>query len=636
LIGSTKCLLASYRFNPMPPKKYLQEAVLKVGEVNGVDGRTIYVLVDKNKNLSDLFLDGDILKNISVNSYIEIRKGFLSIIGRVEGEQIEEDRRATFADRRDAIDTNKRILTISLSGYIDEAGIFTGGTKELPLIGNPAYILTREKIHRIHNLVRPGCPSICIATSDGDDFEIEFPVDGLFNSHIAIFGNTGSGKTNTLAYLYQELVRTLRERNEKMFSKNARFVLFDFNGEYVGDSCITKSKTIYNLSTESDDGEKLPMEESSLLDIEVLSILADATDKTQKPFLKRTLRFFHHIYSAAGNDPEGYLKNIIRKRVKDVLQMSDKLRASLLLDYFEEILPPTVDDDGNIVELDADIEWHNQAFEFKLKVDGAFLRSNPDRIKDTILYKRVEQLEFPQSLIGRLIVFLYVQLINDVLANRAQNEHIAPVINRLKGKRHDIDRIFDLSGELDFWQANFVVVNLHDVSIDMKKTLPLIVSRKLYADHKKAGPDKSLSIIIDEAHNILSTESARETENWKEYRLETFEEIIKEGRKFGVFVTISSQRPNDISPTITSQAHNYFIHRLVNQLDLETIGSAVSYIDKVTKGSIPTLPTGTCVFSGMASQMPLKINVKPLEELARPKSATRAFSEIVPLGQADK
>jgi DNA helicase HerA-like ATPase len=47
-----------------------------------------------------------------------------------------------------------------------------------------------------------------------------------------------------------------------------------------------------------------------------------------------------------------------------------------------------------------------------------------------------------------------------------------------------------------------------------------------------------------------------------------------------VFVTISSQRPNDISPTITSQAHNYFIHRLLNERDLKAIAGAVSYIDR--------------------------------------------------------
>ena len=136
--------------------------------------------------------------------------------------------------------------------------------------------------------------------------------------------------------------------------------------------------------------------------------------------------------------------------------------------------------------------------------------------------------------------------------------------------------------------------------------------------------------MIDEAHNILSQESFRESESWKDYRLETFEEIIKEGRKFGVFVTISSQRPNDISPTITSQAHNYFIHRLINKKDLQSIASAVSYIDKLTEESIPTLPTGTCIFSGVAGQMPLKLAIRPLEEPLQPRSATVRFADILP------
>jgi DNA helicase HerA-like ATPase len=613
----------------MSVAKLTRDAVLRVGEVCGVDGRRIYVLVDKNKNLSDMFLDGDILRNISVNSFVEIRKGFLSIIGRVEGEKIEEDYQPPAGDHRDFIDRNKRILTVSLAGYIDQSGCFTGGAKELPLIGNEAYIVTREKLHVLHNLVRDDCPSISIATSYGEDFDIKLPVDGLFNSHIAIFGNTGSGKSNTLAYLYQELVRTLSERNAVAFAENVHFVLFDFNGEYTAHACIAETKTVYSLSTRSDHADKLPMSESGLLDIEVLSILAAATDKTQKPFLRRTLSFFERVHEAEDGDPEGYLKNIMRIRVKDVLRMSDKVRAFLLLDYFREILP-SVDDDGEPLDIGADLEWQNTSAEFKFKGTTVFLAQNPERINEAKLYQHVDNFVLGNSLLSKLIVFLYLQLIFDVISNRAQNEHIVHVINRLKSKQRDIDRLFDLSGNTEFWATNFVVVNLKDVNIDMKKTIPLLLSKKLYAEHKTAGLSKTLNIIIDEAHNILSKESFREVESWKDYRLETFEEIIKEGRKFGVFVTIASQRPSDISPTITSQAHNYFIHRLINQRDLDTIASAVSYIDRGTEESIPTLPTGTCIFSGVASQMPLKINVKPLDENSRPQSGTRQFSVVVP------
>jgi hypothetical protein len=605
-----------------------RDAILRVGEVCGVDGRRIYVLVDKNKNLSDMFLDGTILRNISVNSYIEIRKGFLSIVGRVEGEKIEEEFHRANGNDQDFINRNKRILTVSLSGYIDETGSFTGGTKELPLIGNEAYIVTQEKIHIIHNLVRDDSPSINIATSYGEGFDVQLPIDGLFNSHIAIFGNTGSGKSNTLAYLYQELFKTLSERNVDAFTANARFVLFDFNGEYTSTSCICTDKTVYALSTRTDHGDKLPLSEDGLLDIEILSVLAQATEKTQKPFLGRTLRFLNHVRQS--DDPETYLKHILRNRVRDALRMSDKVRAFLLLDYFREILPQA-DEHGDPINISADLDWHNTGSEFKLRGElGVFLAQQPHRVDDTILYQHVDNFEIANTPLSNLINFLYLQLICDVLSNRAQNEHVVHVINRLKSKQGDIDKLFDLEANAEFWITNFVVVNLDDVNLDMKKTIPLLLAKKLYAEHKKAGPDKSLSIIVDEAHNILSTQSFRETDSWKDYRLETFEEIIKEGRKFGVFVTISSQRPNDISSTLTSQAHNYFIHRLINQRDLDTIASAVSYIDRLTEESIPTLPTGTCVFSGVASQMPLKINVKPLDEDRRPRSSTRRFSVIVP------
>lgn len=612
----------------MSADRLIQDAVLRVGEVCAVEGRKVYILVDKNKNLTDLFLDGDILKNISVNSFVEIRKGFLSLIGRVEGEKIEEDRVPTGGGKFELVNRTRRILTVALAGYIDEKGRFTGGTKELPLIGNEAYIVTREKIARVHNLSFDSSPTVSIATIYGDDIPVEFPIDGLFNSHIAIFGNTGSGKSNTLASLYQELIAALVSRNEQAFRENTRFVIFDFNGEYTRADCVWPGKKVYSLSTR-DAGDKLPLDEEALLDLDVLPILADATEKTQKPFLRRAIGLFNHVFENDNDDQAAdHIRNILRQCVTNVLQMGDKVRALLLLDYFEEILPPT-NDDGEDVNINADIEWNNTHSEFMLK-PNTYLASSPNRIPDTILYKHVECYRLEESLLSRVITFLYIQLIYDVLANRSQNDHIAPVINRLKAKKNDIDKLFDLDGNADFWESNVVVVSLARVNIGMKKTLPLLLAKRLYDDHKLLGPGKSLTIIVDEAHNILSDESFREAESWKDYRLETFEEIIKEGRKFGVFVTIASQRPNDISPTITSQAHNYFIHRLINDGDLKTIASAVSYIDRVMQDSIPTLPTGTCIFSGVATQMPIKINVRELDAHRQPKSETRKFSIMVP------
>lgn len=607
----------------MSDDRLQKEAVLRIGEVSAVTGRRISITVDKEKNLSELFYDGDLLRNISVGSYVDIRKGYLSLIGKVDGENAQPDDNGTGGETR----SSKRVLSVSLVGFLDRRGEFSGGTKELPLVGNEAYLLTSEKVHQVHNLVTQSGIALHIANSDYEGYEIALPVDGLMNSHIAIFGNTGSGKSNTLAILFQNFISEMRSRNKDDFSAHCRILVFDFNGEYAGEACLTQEKVTYNLSTRVETEDKIPLSDDGLLDIEMLAIIADATEKTQKPFLRRALALRKRVLS--GNDAQEHTRNIVRSQIRQILQMSDKVRADLLFDYLRQILPDQ-DADGTPIELAIDLDWHNQSAEFTR--NGVFLKSHPDQIPNTFVYQHVDAFALSADIISDFVTFAYIQLIYDVLTNRAQNEHIAPAINKLKSKQADIRKVFDSNAESQLFSSNVAVVNLHDVNLEMKKTIPLLISRMVYQEHKKDYVGKSLNIVIDEAHNILSRESAREAESWKDYRLETFEEIIKEGRKFGVFVTIASQRPNDISQTITSQAHNYFIHRLINQKDLQSIASAVSYIDKLTEESIPTLPTGTCIFSGIAGQMPLKLTIKELEANLQPRSTTIRFGEIVPSG----
>lgn len=496
--------------------------------------------------------------------------------------------------------------------------------KELPLVGNEAFLLTKEKVHQVHRLVSPSGLGLDVAVSEYEGYDIALPVDGLMNSHIAIFGNTGSGKSNTLAIVYQDFIQKMRERNTTAFEQNCRVILFDFNNEYTGPTCLTAHKRVIQLSTRNDTGDNIPLGTGGLSDIEIVSILADATEKTQKPFLKKALVLQHR--ATAADDATAYTKGILRKQVAQLLQMSDKVRFDLLLDYFREILP---DEDfaGDPVELAADLDWHNNSAECRWH--GHWLAQSPEHIPDTTIYQHIDNFELKNDAVSDLISFSYIQLVNDVLSNRAQNEHIAPAINKLRSKQADIRKVFDSGAAGDLFSSNVVVIALGDVNLEMRKTIPLLLAKTVYENHKRVGGARTLNIIIDEAHNILSRESFRESESWKDYRLETFEEIIKEGRKFGVFVTIASQRPNDISHTITSQAHNYFIHRLINEKDLQSIASAVSYIDKITEESIPTLPTGTCIFSGIAGQMPLKLAIRPLEEALRPRSATVQFREIV-------
>jgi hypothetical protein len=613
---------------------FKKEAILRIGEVYEVDGRKIFIEVAKKKNASDIFFDGAILKNVAVNSFIEIRKGFLSIVGKVDGEKIEEiEAVTTTASSYDKLDKNRRVLIVSLFGYIDRDGHFIGGTEELPLVGNEAFILTKEKLNLVHSMSKDDNFSISICSNDAEEIDVKLPIDGLFNSHIAIFGNTGTGKSNTLASLYGSLIKVLSDTNLTNYKNNCRFLLLDFNGEYTKTECISKNKKICNLSTRDrleniTEENKILLHTSDFLDIEILSILASATDKTQKPFLARAISLYEKLKQK--DNPAAYIQRVLRNILTEVLTRKDDSNP-VIIDFIISMLPPKIDIEGFPESLTKDLFLSYGKYIFTRDIGTNNPTITTETAKNAILYTHIDTFTFEKTSLRftDLLHMLKLQLIQDIQHDRAQKDHIAPVVNRLEKHQKDIEKVIGFSDN-KFWQDNnFVVVNLEDVNLDMKKTLPLLLAKKVYSEHKDENNNKSLTIIIDEAHNILSKQSTRETESWKDYRLETFEEIIKEGRKFGVFLTISSQRPNDISDTIISQAHNYFVHRLLNQRDLQMMENAVSYIDKITKDSIPNLPTGVCVFSGTAAQMPLKIRIKELPDIEKPESHTLKYRDIV-------
>ena len=600
-----------------------KDSIFKVGKVTSVEGRTIKIEVDKAKNSSHLLYNGETIRNISVNSYIKITKGFVKIIGKVDGEFIIEDK--VYLDKNYTSERKKikRVLIVRLMGFFSNKG-FERGIKELPLINNECFLLDRQEFQEVHKFVKNDDLPLVVGTLTHESGQtVEIGISELFASHIGIFGNTGSGKSYTLAKIYNELFT--RFQNEPKFNKNAKFLLFDFNGEYNGDNSIIPNKKVYNLSTRSHTHkDRLVFNETDLLDKELFSILANATEKTQKPFISRTIDFYKK--SLSKDDPLDYFKNVFRKRIIEVYKMADKEKAFLLLDYLKNILPKLYDEDELETDLTSDVEFHSGAKTFK--TDSGYFNSDSELIKETLLYKRVNEYKFPENFISKIIHFLYFQLAYDVISNRAQNEHIAPVINKLSSFHKEIEKVIEITetGNSDFWDNNFFcVVNLNETNTQLKKTIPLLVSFKLYAEHKKGNTknkEKSLNIIIDEAHNILSFASERESETWKDYRLETFEEIIKEGRKFGVFLTIASQRPSDISSTIISQLHNFFLHRLINNNDIIAVEKTISYLDKVSFESLPILPTGTCVIAGQCIQVPVMVDISEIDKEFEPDNKT--------------
>lgn len=595
-------------------------SIFRIGTVYSVDGRVVKVFVDRDKNSSHLVYQGNLIKNVAVGSYVKILKGFESIIGKVESEYVECNK--VYNEQYNSQEeTINRFLIVKLIGHI-EADSYRKGLTELPLIANECHLLTNNEFEMIHSFGSKDDIYIEIGSIASDPLvPISIGVNKLFASHIGIFGNTGSGKSYTLAKIYRQLFEKFK--NNENFKNNAKFLFYDFNGEYSKEDAIIEGKKIYDLSTNTEAGlDKIPLSDDDMLDENLLCIFANATEKTQRPFIVRCIKLYYSI----GGELDKF-KNYLREQIFSILQMSDKVKGDLLIDYVEEILPPNKKN-GIDIGLRDDFSYHSNAqCYFKKDRSNGFInfQERPQCIRDLKIYQQVENFSFSNNFIQKFICIMYMRLIYDMLGNRAMNEHIAPAINKLKSNEKNIEKVFDFSNQIDsFWdESNIVVINLCNVNTDMKKLIPLLLTNKLYNEYKKKRDNKSyLNIIVDEAHNILSYQSTRESESWKDYRLEVFEEIIKEGRKFGVFMTIASQRPSDISSTIISQLHNYFIHRLMNERDIQQVNNTISYLDKVSVESLPILSTGVCVLAGQLAEMPIIVQIDRIEDKNKPYNET--------------
>jgi len=599
-----------------------------------------------------LLYKGELLKNISVGGYIKITKGFTKIVGKVDGEFTHED--PIFSKKEYGSDKEKisRVLAVSLLGFFN-GNDFERGIKELPLVGNECFLLQNEEFNNVHDFIRDDDDPVPLGRLSLEKGQsISVGVNSLFASHIGIFGNTGSGKSYTLAKIYRELFELYK--TQRKFQENAQFFLIDFNGEYAGEEAdnniITESqyKKVYRLSTRgtATDENKFPITKEVLNEPTFWVLFLEATEKTQSPFLVRALdsSFSKQIFSDLndGETLESRLRTKIMSMVRDIVAKEDKnLGTKILAEFFSDLRWCIT----NYGEIDTITTFINGKFGFNgttgsYYVDGVaevtgnarYTEENIETHLFTPLETMVNGLNFGTGDVSEIRLKIILKYYDEIVKGHSNREYISPLIKRLESRIKDLQKVIKIEvpveGAEPTQPPNFTIVSFKDVNIHIRKILPLLLCKNLYDEKKKSNnPTTYLNLIIDEAHNILSDVSDRESEQWKDYRLETFEEIIKEGRKFGVFLTIASQRPADISATIISQLHNYFLHRLINNNDIKAVEKTISYLDKVSFDYLPILPTGTCILAGLLAQIPVVVDIGGIPTDNEPKNKTMTLVE---------
>ena len=271
-----------------------------IGVIVEVDGDVAKVGMYNNTNDSDFIWNGDLLTGPKVGAFLTINQNDIKIITTVYSEKVTDEQNSFNSmvfDNTYQKETIRKLVSLKVKGVIEE-GSFTVTSRYVPMIGNKVSLTTRQELNQIYGILSKE-PFITIGKSILEDYPVNIPINGFFSSHIGIFGNTGSGKSNTLHKLYLELFKSCFK--EKIREKS-KFFLIDFNGEYTNINQFgldNEDINVININTKfPKKGNKLKVKKEYLFDPDILSILFDARPATQVPFLRTAIKRFNEIKNA--------------------------------------------------------------------------------------------------------------------------------------------------------------------------------------------------------------------------------------------------------------------------------------------------------------------------------------------------
>ncbi|WP_215195382.1 ATP-binding protein [Streptococcus vestibularis] len=604
----------------------MKSNIKKLGVIVGVDGDISQVGMYHLSNDAEYLWYGDVLQGAKIGAYLTILQNNVKIIASVVTEKVADQQntiRSTEFDNRFSKNSINRIVHLKTKGVI-ENGEFQVTSQYVPMIGNEVCITSKKDLELIYG-INDEEPTISIGKSILEGQVVPLSINKIFASHIGVFGNTGSGKSNTLHKLFLELFRS--EYQEKIL-EHSKFYVIDFNGEYTKDDSfgVANQKRVFEINTKNLTSTKLPITSDYLFDPDILSILFGATSATQVPFLRKSLKIWNERQfngESISHFVVGTLKRILTTGNSASLDSKDNwitiaekyidndlfdvLKSNLHYNYNTEAYYTVVNGNNNYI-----INPNTPIADFEIK----YLKI--DEIERNLKFKFDSLSEF-----DKLKFHLDFQKVHQSAWKSTNIEHINPLFHRIDTALNSLKKVVEVKDSIEGDFSSLNIINLVHANQEITRLIPMLISKMVYDQQKTkiAGNDVTCTshLIIDEAHNILNAQNHSVGDTWQDYRLNIFEEIIKEGRKFGFYLTLSSQRPADISPTILSQVHNYFIHRLVNDNDLRMLVNTMPTLDKTSFNKIPSLGKGEVIITGNAIQVPVFVKVDK-EKIIRPNS----------------
>jgi len=541
-----------------------------IGSVYSVDTGTVLVSVS---NL-------DALRKLQVNHLIVLRSsragqhliGLINKIMRKALVGINENENGEVQDDRSLVEN---IVRISLIGTLLDAvgtdqNVFRRTLETVPEIDAPCFVLSGERLtgfmRAISTQIVEGQEPLSLGKYTLDE-EADALIDGnrFFQRHAVVVGSTGSGKSWTVARILEQVSGL----------PNANALLFDIHGEYaplIGDGIshlrVAGPGDLDGVCTLNDGVIFLPY--WLLTYEEMLAMLLDRSDQNAP---NQAMIFNREVLDA--------------KRAYLEAAGKDTIMANFTID---SPVPYAL---GDVVD-------KLQALDIEMVAGAKSEKQGPFHGKLTRFVQRL------QSKIGdRRLGFLFSA--GDDAMRYEWLEELATVL---------------LGSTTVRKKGGVKIIDFSEVPSDILPLIIGLVARIVFSVQQWTEKEQRhpIALLCDEAHLYIPE---RHETGVLEAGLRSFERIAKEGRKYGVGLTVISQRPAEVNRTVLSQCNNFVAMRLTNAEDQAVIRRLLPDTLGGFTDLLPILDIGEALVVGDAAMLPSRIRID--EPKNRPSSATVAF-----------
>ncbi len=665
-------------------------AQLVIGSVESVAPNEIKVLLDLDAPQTTALNTGFPRAFPRINSYVLVPNETGAVVGMISWLGIE---RSNFPKRTglkdfDLIDLPfpLRKMIISPVGTLiltknDEGNDFYNlqrGVAVFPSIGDQVLLPTEIQLRsiiesqgvnrRLHIGVSPLANNAVVSVDP----------DKLFGRHLAVLGNTGSGKSCSVAGLVRwSLESASKEKliNERTGSVNARFIILDPNGEYLKSfSDLTPTPRIFKVPPIASPDNPLTLP-AWMWNSQEWSAFALAQPGTQRPLLLQGLRNmrsaatltapterrlnlvfrtrFQQLQGYLGQGPAAY-SGSFRSR----MQMGDLLNSVFIesTDYLNNTtgnIRSRIESLARATRQLIDLrKWtsgngFNDFNEVELRVIESELQALLDLIPlQESVNLRSEDAPIPFSLTdfpdhldaiaanqtggsaAQFISWLTMR-IRMMLADR----RLGPILNPDNALKFD-EWLTDYIGGDNADNGQIAILDLSLVPADVLHMVIAVIARIIFeaTQRYRRLMDNELPtvLILEEAHHFIrkgtNEDDGAVTAN--QMCRQVFERIAREGRKFGLGLLLSSQRPSELSPTVLAQCNTFLLHRIVNDRDQELVGKLIPDNLGGLLKDLPSLPSRQAILLGWATPVPVLVEIKELPEEHRPQSSDPKFWNV--------